>query len=828
VSGGGLEEYSQKYEEYKRFYEEEYTPAFKSYTEAVTRAETFRELYHGTQVEKGMQELAPLIKVTPERLQQIITGFKERPEAWSQFAKITQEGWGYGGPWLTARGAPTPPPEYPELVEQVMTRGEWEKAERIFSASRRREERLGEQKEYVERIKRFHGGEFPSGIIRPYYIRFSEEEYLTKTIAPLGMEEAQARRLGYELIPEKQLEELTGGEFVERLVTGTAPIWAPVAAGFVAAPVLIKIGAGAGWVASKVGAGLIKVAAHTGPATAIILETKLGAMKFATPYIAQQIGLTTMTGIEMYKTKKMYEAGVPVSGIAAAVATDVAIMGLFATGFAAGAQARLPPRFERALIGEKKLFIKGKYKEYPIGEYIVPGEPGITYKLPSITYPEGAEAYYRKVGGIFSKLTRPYGRVPIEPGMTLPTSVISLPSGEIAKEWTLVPSMRLQQVEQWAKLQVFKTGVPLEKGMEAIDTRLIGVQQLGKTQSVKYWAGVSTKRVEYFPFEGELYEPWTATKFKATPLSKYILAPEKLVAAPMTDWARIQMDVKRAIYPAGILYPQKTVEVLDKAWYTTKMYEVGRAMDQSTSLALITPKLAMGESLSKTSFELIPYKRPFIGGTGPIGWGAEATAGLKISDTISVAGGSSQQTLNWAQRDILKRQMQIASLSSDYEEAFSIFIGGVGLSQRQFTAISSALTQTPALAQIPALAKTPVQISTQVPIVAAITTTAQATAQIQALTQIQTPIQKMIPVHIVPTITPPIPTTPPPIIPYFPSKSGIGKLFVKPKHFARGLFRYHYKHPMKGLDLKFPKGALAMPKMGGVLKPTKTKRRRRR
>jgi len=594
---------------------------------------------------------------------------------------------------------------------------------------------------------------------------------------------------------------------------------------------------------APVGAGIVeklgkldvfaKLAEHAGPAVQTMYEVEKGAIIYATPYIARQVGLIAFTGIETYKAKTMYEAGVSPLEIVASIGSDVASMAGFAKGFQAGYEMGLPPRVERALVGTPKLFVKGEYVEGQMGTYVLPTEPMGAYKLPSIRYLEGAEAFYKRTGGLLSRLTAPFGQVPIEAGMVLPTDVINLATGEVSKGWGLVSSMRLQQIETWARVQPFKLGVPLEKGTEIIETRLIGVQALGDTQSIRYWSGVSARAVGYTPFEGELFEPWTLTKMNLAALKTYILAPKELIAASAEGWAQIQMNVARTIYPAGVLYPERPIGILDKEWYTTKMYDVGRAMDQITSMYITKPGRVVGESFAKIQFELTPARVYTISGTGPIGYGAKALegvgAGFKLSDSIAVAGGGAVQAPNWAQQaQLLRRQVELLEPA---EEMFSPFMAhplvapstlqkglpsvetilGAGVSVGLLNLVSgkaaSAITlkqlieARPALTQVLALA----EISAIIPVSAVVQAPAQALVQAQLLATIQAQVL------ITPTITPPTFAPPPPppspsLVPFLPSDLTPAMFFPKKRKVKKGGKKYGERLWYVGpLEPKLPK-----------------------
>ena len=570
------------------------------------------------------------------------------------------------------------------------------------------------------------------------------------------------------------------------LKTAAAFVFASYTGGVVlgaAAKTLAPVASG---VAGMVGKADIfaKLAEHVSPAVQTMYEVEKGAIIYAAPHIASQVGMIAMTGIETYKAKGMYEAGVPIPDIALSVGMDVAAVVAFAGGVRVGYEAGLPPRVERALIGTPKLFVKGEYVEFPTAKTLF-------YEAPSISYPEGAEAFFKRTGGLFSRLTAPFGQVPIEPGMVLPASAVSLPSGEVSEEWGLVSSMRLQQVETWARMQPFKLGVPLEKGTEIIDSRLIGVQALGETQSIRYWAGVSAKSIEYTPFEGELFEPWALTKIDLSALKTYVLVPKELITASTEGWAQLQLNVARTIYPAGVLYPERQIGILNKEWYTTKMYDVGRAMDQITSLYITTPGRVVGESFAKIQFELTPARTYAISGAGPIGYGAkalESIGGLKLSDSIIVAGGGAVQAPNWTQQaQLLRRQVELLEPA---EEMFSPFVAhplagpsvlqrglpsvetimgaGAGVGLLNLVSVKAEPTFKQSTGGLPALtqAPTPIEIVGDIPVVAI--TQAPIATQLLATIQAATLITPTI------TITPPIsapPITPtfPPFVPILPS-----------------------------------------------------------
>jgi len=468
------------------------------------------------------------------------------------------------------------------------------------------------------------------------------------------------------------------------------------------------------------------------------------------------------------------------------------------------------PSEELALWFEKEML----FANFKLVEVVTP------LNLPSISYPTGATAFFKRTGGLLSKLTAPYGELHIEAGMVLPSSAIDLTTGAVSKEWGLVSSMRLQQVETWVKVQPFKLGVPLETGTEIIDSRLIGVQALGDTQSIRYWSGVSAKTVKYTPFGGELFEPWTLTKTNLVALKTYILAPKELVATPAEGWAQIQMNVARTIYPAGVLYPERPIGILDKEWYTTKMYDVGRAMDQITSMYITTPGRVVGESFAKIQFELTPAQTVFqdFGGGGVVySMDTEGVAKFinigtprgmyqKISDSIYVAGGGGGQIISsgnmalvgWPPRQVITPAMitemedfspfmahPLAAPSPLQKELPSVeTILGVGVSGGLRNVISSRTVSATILKQIigtrPALAQVPVptELSAIVPVSAI--TQAQLLATIQAQILI-TPQITITPPTFAPSPTP----TPPDFVPIIPPFDSSVYMFLPKKRKAK-------------------------------------------
>jgi len=833
--------------------------------------------------------------MSPARSKQITESLVASPKAFEQLSELFRGRYSPGKQHMFRYLQPVP---HPDLPGQFIARQEFYEPTHLYQ--------LGFTREQIKMIGMpiVRGAYYSETSVGEGILRGIQRGLLSESMFERIMIDIGRPQYGKEIVPYIKLPIV-----VTTVAFGIGYIAAPTIAGVAKGAMWLGEKA-----ATAIPSAMAK---HAPEAARIMWEVQVGAMKIAAPSIAKDIGIMATVGYETYKAKTMYEAGVPIQDIAFSIGLDAAMMAAFALGARAAMQPESAinkalfgkPRLvvggeieKQTLdyygIGQRTQFqiTAGEAYYEPRGGLFSPLSRrmseifgrGKTFPLQSaLLLPEDAieaaresslliskewtiiDSFQKDILGMGERVI-PLFKEPVT--TTIPghesTDLLGAKITVPAREIITAPASSDYYLVKWLEQTQLKLA-----GMDIIKTPAPGISQL----DINVWLGKQKTLVDLKPFEESIFEPWAKYVTSVVPTEKYTIIPRTLIKSP-EYWASLQIDISRFIYPSGVIYPKGARVVVSKpapppqviparvsggitipehtiSWGTAESVEkeVGRVMEQASSLSLTGVRPARGVSYSKVYVELLePSKtlKDFSGASGlvftPEGVKfAQPATYQKISDSIFVAGGGGfGGQLNWAQQQQINRYLRLLELPP---EEFSPFLQtpfpsiepvprtmpNIGAISGVIPAIRSMQSQSAAASQI--LSKAPTQIPhlapltafhlapltaqapavSQIPSIDAIVGTIQSQSTITSQITLQTPAQVQIPLPL-----PPPPPLPPPFL-----ESELGrKTFAISKHLTRDLERFERRWPLGRIEkmlkgkVEFREPRIRMPSMDKKIK----------